>query len=200
MPDNFTTLFFTLQSSLPSEAVYDKEKPRVTLPKKLNAPLEAVDPEIADITEHEKTRQWKGLELISSENFTSLFIDMAEYLCQKCALEAFRLDPAKWGVNVQPLSGSPANFQTDTKKISAVSNFFETMPYRLNESTGYINYDQLEKSATLFRPNLVVAGASAYAHPYDYAHIRKAGEDFIIYHSIKLVVLARIDDNKVDCL
>lgn len=35
------------------------------------------------------------------------------------------------------------NLQTDTKKISAVSIFFETMPYRLNESTGYIDYDQV---------------------------------------------------------
>lgn len=42
------------------------------------------------------------------------FIDQAERLCQKRALEAFRLDPAKWGVNVQPLSGSPANFQAYT--------------------------------------------------------------------------------------
>lgn len=33
--------------------------------------------------------------------------------------------------------------QTDTKKISAVSIFFETMPYRLDESTGYIDYDQV---------------------------------------------------------
>lgn len=31
-------------------------------------------------------------------------------------------------------------FQTDTKKISATSIFFETMPYRLNESTGKIKY------------------------------------------------------------
>ncbi|KAK3411834.1 hypothetical protein EUGRSUZ_I00584 [Eucalyptus grandis] len=216
-------------ASLPNEAVYEKEKNGVTWPKQLKAPLEAVDPEVADIIELEKARQWKGLELIPSENFTSVsvmqavgsvmtnkysegysgvryyggneYIDMAESLCQKRALEAFRLDPAKWGVNVQSLSGSPANFQvytallkphnrimaldlphgghlshgyqTDTKKISAASIFSETMTYRLNESTGYIHYDQLEKSAPLFRPKLIVAGASAYARLYDYAGIRK---------------------------
>ncbi|KAK1300418.1 hypothetical protein QJS10_CPB13g00293 [Acorus calamus] len=217
-------------------------------PKQLNEPLEVVDPEIADIIELEKARQWKGLELIPSENFTSVsvmqavgsvmtnkysegypgaryyggneYIDMAETLCQKRALEAFRLDPAKWGVNVQSLSGSPANFQvytallkpherimaldlphgghlshgyqTDTKKISAVSIFFETMPYRLNESTGYIDYDQLEKSATLFRPKLIVAGASAYARLYDYERIRKAsnGLDFLVCDKQKAVLLA----------
>ncbi|CAK8537788.1 unnamed protein product [Lathyrus sativus] len=197
--------------------------------KQLNDPLEVVDPEIENIIELEKARQWKGLELIPSENFTSLsvmqavgsvmtnkysegypgaryyggneYIDMAETLCQKRALETFGLDPALWGVNVQSLSGSPSNFQvytallkpherimaldlphgghlshgyqTDTKKISAVSIFFETMPYRLDESTGYIDYDQMEKSAALFRPKLIVAGASAYARLYDYARIRK---------------------------
>lgn len=37
--------------------------------------------------------------------------------------------------------------QTDTKKISAVSIFFETMPYRLDESTGYIDYDQVSNAS-----------------------------------------------------
>lgn len=220
-------------SALANEEAYSrfnsKDKSHVTWPKQLNTSLEEVDPEITNIIELEKNRQWKGLELIPSENFTSLsvmqavgsvmtnkysegypgaryyggneFIDMAESLCQKRALEAFHLDPTKWGVNVQPLSGSPSNFhvytallkpherimaldlphgghlshgyQTDTKKISAVSIFFETMPYRLNESTGYIDYDQLEKSATLYRPKLIVAGASAYSRHYDYARMRK---------------------------
>lgn len=41
-------------------------------------------------------------------------IDKIELLCQKRALEAYRLDPAEWGVNVQPYSGSPANFATYT--------------------------------------------------------------------------------------
>ncbi|KAJ1421341.1 Tetratricopeptide-like helical domain superfamily [Sesbania bispinosa] len=217
---------FRMSSSL---SALEKDKSRVDWIKQLNDPLEVVDPEIADIIELEKARQWKGFELIPSENFTSLsvmqavgsvmtnkysegypgaryyggneYIDMAETLCQKRALEAFGLDPAKWGVNVQSLSGSPSNFQvytallkpherimaldlphgghlshgyqTDTKKISAVSIFFETMPYRLDETTGYIDYDQLEKSAVLFRPKLIVAGASAYARLYDYARIRK---------------------------
>ncbi|KAE8724997.1 Serine hydroxymethyltransferase [Hibiscus syriacus] len=220
---NRTSLYYM------STAAAEKEKARANWVHQLNAPLDEIDPEIANIIELEKARQWKGLELIPSENFTSVsvmqavgsvmtnkysegypgaryyggneYIDMAESLCQKRALEAFGLDPAKWGVNVQSLSGSPANFQvytallkpherimaldlphgghlshgyqTDTKKISAVSIFFETMPYRLDESTGYIDYDQLEKSAVLFRPKLIVAGASAYARLYDYARIRK---------------------------
>jgi glycine hydroxymethyltransferase len=37
-------------------------------------------------------------------------IDKIELLCQKRALEAFKLNSTEWGVNVQPYSGSPANF------------------------------------------------------------------------------------------
>lgn len=200
--------------------------------KSMNADLSEVDPELYDIIEHEKDRQRKGLELIPSENFTSLavmqalgsvmsnkysegypgaryyggneFIDQAERLCQKRALEAFNLDPEKWGVNVQPLSGSPSNlfvycallkphdrimsldlphgghlshgYQTDTKKISAISIYFETMPYRLDESTGLIDYDALEKNSALFRPKLIVAGASAYSRLYDYQRMRSIAD------------------------
>ncbi len=39
------------------------------------------------------------------------FIDQAEQLCEKRALDLFGLSDKEWGVNVQPLSGSPANFQ-----------------------------------------------------------------------------------------
>lgn len=203
-------------------------KRNITWPQQLNASLEEVDPDLFDIIEKEKNRQWKGLELIPSENFVSQsvmqavgsvmtnkysegypgtryyggneFIDQAESLCQKRALEAFRLDPEKWGVNVQSLSGSPANmqvytallqpherimaldlphgghlshgYQTDTKKISAVSIFFETFPYRVHEDTGLIDYDMLEANAALYRPKLLIAGASAYTRHYDYPRMR----------------------------
>ncbi|GAB4847185.1 glycine hydroxymethyltransferase shm1 [Ancistrocladus abbreviatus] len=45
-----------------SEAAYEKEKSSVSWPKQLNAPVEAVDPEIADIIELEKARQWKNYQ------------------------------------------------------------------------------------------------------------------------------------------
>jgi len=198
----------------------------------LNLPLTEVDPELCDIIEQEKARQRNSLILIASENLTSLAvlqalgsvlsnkysegypgaryyggnenIDRVERLCQKRALEAFHLDPEEWGVNVQSLSGSPANFQvytallethdrilsldlphgghlshgyqTPTKKISMVSRYFESMPYRLNEQTGRIDYDEMERSALLFRPKLIVAGASAYSRLIDYERIRQIAD------------------------
>lgn len=137
------------------------------------------------------------------------FIDEAERLCQKRALEAFNLDPEQWGVNVQPLSGAPANlyaysailnvgdrlmgldlphgghlshgYQTPTKKISFISKYFQTMPYRLDESTGLIDFDALERSATLFRPKIIVAGASAYSRAIDYAKFREIADSIDAY-------------------
>lgn len=107
-----------------------------------STPLSDHDPELYDLIEREKHRQWSGLELIASENFTSKavfqclgsaltnkysegypgkryyggneFIDQVETLCQQRALAAYGLNPEEWGVNVQPYSGSPANFAVYT--------------------------------------------------------------------------------------
>ena len=43
----------------------------VSWPEACNKSLAEMDPEMADIIEREKSRQWKGLELIPSENFPS---------------------------------------------------------------------------------------------------------------------------------
>ncbi|KAL1917642.1 uncharacterized protein VTP21DRAFT_4035 [Calcarisporiella thermophila] len=203
----------------------------------LNKPLQEIDSEVFDIIEKEKARQRDGIDLIPSENFTSRavmdalgsvmqnkysegypgaryyggneYIDMAERLCQKRALEAFNLDPERWGVNVQSLSGAPANlyvyasvmkpherlmgldlphgghlshgYQTDTKKISQVSAYFETMPYRLDERTGLIDYDMLDRTAVLYRPKVIVAGASAYSRKIDYARMKGTADKVNAY-------------------
>ncbi|CAH8276789.1 unnamed protein product [Arabidopsis lyrata] len=194
-----------------------------------NTPLVSVDPEIHDLIEKEKHRQCRGIELIAAENFTSLavmealgsaltnkysegmpgnryyggteFIDEIESLCRSRALEAFHCDPEKWGVNVQPYSGSPANFAAYTallqphdrimrldlpsgghlthgyytsggKNISATSIYFENLLYKVDSTTGYIDYDKLEEKAMDFRPKLIICGGTSYPREWDYARFK----------------------------
>lgn len=67
-------------------------------------------------------------------------------------------------------------YQTPTKKISAISKYFETLPYRLNEETGLIDYEKLEELAMLYRPKLIVAGTSAYSRLLDYKRFREIAD------------------------
>lgn len=108
--------------------------------------LAQADPELHVLVEHEKARQWGGVELIASENFTSKavleclgscltnkyseglpnaryyggneYIDQIEILAQTRALKAFGLTPEEWAVNVQPYSGSPANLAVYTALLA----------------------------------------------------------------------------------
>lgn len=63
-------------------------------------------------------------------------------------------------------------YQIPNKKISAISKYFETLPYRLNEETGLIDYDGLERLAKLYRPKIIIAGTSAYSRLIEYDQMR----------------------------
>uniref|UniRef100_A0AC35TTK6 Serine hydroxymethyltransferase n=1 Tax=Rhabditophanes sp. KR3021 TaxID=114890 RepID=A0AC35TTK6_9BILA len=201
-------------------------------PNMLKDHIKDVDPEAFEIMKNEKRRQRRGLELIASENFTTKsvydalssamsnkysegypgaryyggneFIDKMEILCQDRALKVFGCNPELWGVNVQSLSGSPANlavytgliqpndrimglslpdgghlthgFYSPAKKVSASSLFFQSLPYKVDPKTGLIDYDKLEENAMLFRPKIIIAGISCYSRHLDYARFRKIAD------------------------
>jgi glycine hydroxymethyltransferase len=63
-------------------------------------------------------------------------------------------------------------FMTQTKKISATSIFFESMPYKVDPISGYIDYDKLEENAKLFKPRIIIAGVSCYSRCLDYKRFR----------------------------
>lgn len=64
-------------------------------------------------------------------------------------------------------------FMTATKKISASSIFFESMPYKVDPNTGLIDYDGLAHSAKLFKPKLIIAG--------EWQEQKKNGHIFVCY-------------------
>lgn len=72
-------------------------------------------------------------------------------------------------------------YQTGKKKISASSKYFESLPYRLDESTGLIDYDGLQTLASLYRPKIIIAGTSAYSRLIDYERMRKIADSVDAY-------------------
>lgn len=184
---------------------------------------------INEIHLNEVKRQKEGIELIASENYPSRaclaalsthfnnkyaegypgaryyggtkYVDELENETKRRALDLFNLNPKEWGVNVQALSGSPANLAVYTallnpgdtfmglklsdgghlthghklkaKKVSSSSIFWNSEQYTLNPKTSLIDFEKLEQKAKELHPKLIVAGASAYPRFIDFKEFRK---------------------------
>ncbi|CAH7680930.1 pyridoxal phosphate-dependent transferase [Phakopsora pachyrhizi] len=131
-------------------------------------------PEVQKLIDDETYQQFSGLELIASENLTSLavmeangsiltnkyseglpraqyyggdkFINKLEILCQNQALEASRLDP-------------------------------QSFPYSIDPESKLIDYEYLKKTAKIYKPRILIWGASAYPRDWDYKQLRKIADD-----------------------
>lgn len=123
------------------------------------------------------------------------YVDESEELAIQRAKELFS---AEW-VNVQPHSGAQANmavFMTvlnpgDTfmgldlshgghlshgSPVNSSGILYKAVGYQVEESTGLINYDKMEKQALEIRPKLIIAGASAYSRDWDYKRMREIAD------------------------
>ena len=102
-------------------------------------------------------------------------------------------------VNVQPHSGSQANaavYQavlnpgdkilgfdlshgghlTHGSPVNFSGKLYKTSFYGVEKETGVLNYDKIQETATKERPNLIIAGASAYSRDIDFKRFREIAD------------------------
>jgi len=185
--------------------------------------LQNEDPEIYDIIEKEKQRQREGLELIASENYVSAavleamgsvltnkysegypgkryyggneVIDQVEILAAERAKKLFSAEH----VNVQPLSGSPANmavymallnpgdkvlgFSLDQgghlshgHPLNFSGKLYTIIPYFAKRGTEIIDMDEVEEIALREKPKMILAGFSAYSRDLDWQRFKSIAD------------------------
>lgn len=71
--------------------------------------------------------------------------------------------------------------QTEKKKISASSVYFESQPYYVDANTGLIDYDALAEQVAEFKPKMIICGASAYPADFDYKRFREIADSVGAY-------------------
>ena len=188
-----------------------------------NQPLSQKDVEIFKLVEKEEKRQSEEMELIASENYVSKavlealgtplgnkysegypgkryyggnqVIDEIETLAIERAQKLFSAEH----VNVQPLSGSPANaavyfaFLKPGDKVMGLKldhgghlshghpvNFsgmlYNFVQYGVSDENGYIDMDEVERIALAEKPKMIVAGFSAYSREVEWARFKEIAD------------------------
>lgn len=72
-------------------------------------------------------------------------------------------------------------YYTAKKKISASSIYFQSFPYSINPESQLIDYADLRKKAALFKPRLIICGASAYPRDWEYNTLREIADEHGAY-------------------
>ncbi len=189
--------------------------------------LQTTDPSVYELIQKEKERQNLGLEMIPSENVVSKavldalgsiltnkysegfpkkryyggnhVIDEVELLAIERAKKLFNVAH----VNVQPYSGSPANFAvyvatcspgdtimglnlpdgghlTHGWKVNATALFYKSVPYHV-KSDGYIDLEEVRRLALEHKPKLIWCGATAYVREFPFKEFAAIADEVGAY-------------------
>lgn len=195
------------------------------------------DPDVFEALMNEAGRQEEHIELIASENFVSPavleaagsvltnkyaegypgkryyggceFVDVVENLAIDRAKELFGAEY----VNVQPHSGSQANFAaysavlkhgdtilgmdlshgghlTHGSPVNFSGKFFNVIPYGVSRETETIDYDNVMKLAKEHKPKMIVVGASAYPRIIDFEAFRRVADSVGAYLMVDMAHIA----------
>jgi glycine hydroxymethyltransferase len=186
-----------------------------------------IDIQIKKLIAAEEARQKRVINLIASENYVSKDVlealgsgltnkyaegysamryyggneiaDKVENLCKERALALFQLKPQEWAVNVQALSGSPANLAvylglvpqggkimgmslphgghlTHGHKVSITGKFWQQVPYGVDTKTERLDYMALREIAVREKPAIIVAGFTAYPRIIDFKKFKEIAD------------------------
>ena len=185
--------------------------------------IHKIDPIVAEALEAELNRQREGLEMIPSENFTSEAVleALGSVATNKYAegypgkryyggcehidtIEQLAIDRAKeiFGaehVNVQPLSGAPANIAayeailepgdtvlgmdlshgghlTHGHPVTQSAHIYNFVRYK-TAADGTIDYDGLREMALEHQPKLILVGYSAYSREINYERVKEIADE-----------------------
>lgn len=123
-------------------------------------------------------------------------VDEVEQLAIQRACQLFGARYA----NVQPHSGAQANYAvymalcqpgdtvlgmnldhgghlTHGSPVNFSGRYFHMVSYGVDEQTGWINYDEVERLAKAYKPRMIIAGASAYPRHIDFARFRAIADE-----------------------
>jgi glycine hydroxymethyltransferase len=201
------------------------------------------DKQIEKLIKAEAKRQKSVTNLIASENYVSkdvlaalgseltnkyaegypgrryyggnTIIDKVETLCQERALKLFKLKPTEWHVNVQLLSGSPANFAlysalvpiggkimgmklssgghlTHGHPVSMTGKLWKPLQFELDGKMEVIDYEALKNFAIAEKPDIIVCGFTAYPRIVDFKKFREIA-DAVVYPDGRKGALLHVD-------
>ena len=192
------------------------------------------DKQVEKLIKREEKRQKETIDLIASENFVSQDVsealgsafvnkyaegypgaryykgnqvaDEIENLCRERALKLFGLKPSAWSVNVQLLSGSPANLAvysalvpmdgsgrimgmalsmgghlTHGQKVSLTGKIWQQISYGVDKKTEMLDYNEITKIAEKEKPHIIVAGFTAYPRKIDFKKFRQIADSVHAY-------------------